>query len=252
MNWLKGVAVVLLMASFPFLARAEGGVVVASGAMGWRPYLMQDARTGEVSGVLHDVLARACENLGYEMIFAEYPWKRALDNLLHGDVDVICGIYKTKNRVERFRYSGPVFKDEIRVFVTDPFPMEGLEDLVGKEGDRPLGGSYGDRFDSYARRHLYITEVTTKELSFSRLLRGHIDYYVCAYADCMHYITQEGLEDRVQALPYVISTNEVYFAFSRKSAHPERDAKIIAELERLRQDGTVDAIFRSYCSTVTP
>lgn len=236
----------------PAPARADDGVVVASGAMGWRPYLMLDPTNGKVTGVLHDILQQACDNLGLSLVFADYPWKRALDNLQHGDVDVLCGIYWTEGRSKTFRFSSPVFKDEIRIFVTEPFEIDSLDDLKGKKGDRPLGGSYGDDFDEYARKNLDLTQVTTKELSFSRLQRGFTEYYVCALADCMHYLKTQGLTEEIRPLPYVVAENSVYFAFSRSSKNPQRDTALIEELERLRKDGTVDEILYSYCPTLSP
>lgn len=220
--------------------------IIASGAIGWNPYLMRSPDTREYSGVLHDALLIAAQRIGATVKFVDFPWKRAVENMEHGDVDVICGMYWTKERAQKYNYSAPVLQDDIVVFATRRFEIDSLEDLVGKRGDRPLGGSYGDKFDSFARKHLAITQIPGKELSFQRLLRGHTDYCVLAQADGMYYLKQQGLTDKVHVLPYVISTNDVHYVFSKNTKKAHLLTMLFAELDRLREDGTIRKLLKSY------
>jgi len=221
-------------------------VLIVSGSHDWAPYLMIDPTTGQSRGALHDVLVEACRAAGADCLFVDYPWKRVLDYLDHGDIDVSCGIYSTVKRRGQYIFSPPIYTDEVRVFSAKPLVVNDIKDLRGLRGDAQLGASFGDAADAYISQHLDVARWTDKERPLLRLLRGDTEYVICPHRDCMEIVRHKGWEDRIRALPHVLATNDVHIAFSRHSRHADLIPAINRELGRLVKNGRARELLEPY------
>lgn len=64
------------------------------------------------------------------------------------------------DRAKKFVYSESYHIEEFRIFVRSDrtFDFQNLNSLKGKLGLRPLGGTYGHHFDTFAADNLQIEE----------------------------------------------------------------------------------------------
>jgi len=231
-------------------------ILRVGGANSWRPVSYINNQTLEADGIANDVVRMIGTKLGIPVtINLDFPWKRMLHNLTVGDLDINSALYWNKNRAEVYRYTAPYFVNEIRVFVRKgmEFSFDRFEDLIGRTGGVPAGGSFGEKFDSFAQDHqLKLIGIETEKQGIGMLLLGRTDYYLKDYLDGMTYIKNHGLENDIVALAHPISTELVYFALSRQSPCVYLVPRINKIINQVKQDGTLNAIIDKYIKTKIP
>ncbi|SLM31402.1 conserved exported hypothetical protein [Desulfamplus magnetovallimortis] len=228
----------------------ECHVLRVGGTSEWLPVAYINQETQKPEGISYDLAKIVGEGLNIPVIIdATLPWKRMMLYVEMGRLDMIAAIYWTQERDTLYQYTAPYFVNEARVFVVKgkEFPFEKLEDLIGRTGGIPLGGSFGEVFDIFAKANqLKLEEVTTKEQRVKKILAGRNDYFIQDYLDCILYLKQVGLRDQIVPLPHPVSTTEVYFAVSRKSPCAALVPQMNAIIEKAKQDGTLQTIIDKY------
>ncbi len=249
---MKKVALMLcLMVVFTGIAYAqECKVLRVGGTIDWLPVAFLEEETEKPIGIAHDLARYVAEQLNMPIdLNAKLPWKRMLEYLEEGDLDMCAAIYWTEERDELYQYTVPYFTNEARVFVLKgkEFEFESFEDLIGLRGGIPAGGSFGEEFDTFAEKHnLKLEGVKTKFQMTQKVMAGRNDYFIQDYLDGMMYLKKEGLQDKFTALPHPVSTTGVYFAFSRQSPCVKLVPQVNEIIEKAKEDGTIEAIVDKY------
>lgn len=220
--------------------------MIAAGSFIWHPYYIRDKKTGEITGVLHDILAETCRRAEVDFTFQNSPWKRVMDYARYGDIDIVCGLYWTKERAEYLDFSAPLFRDEVRIFTNKPLHINSLNDLIGLRGTAILGSSYGKDFDEFSEKYLNLMRAPDKSQFVERLLSDETDYVVCGHLDCSLYFAADSQASQIRPLPYSVSSNNVYLGFSKNSKRREILTKLNKTIDEMVQDGTVNVIYRRY------
>lgn len=230
------------------LVRAQQScpALTVSGSADWNPIIMNgpDGRYG--IGI--DLANQIGKDLNIPIQFVEMPWKRILKSLEVGSLDMVLGIYHTEERQLYLAYTPAFMQNEGRVYTLSDrtFSISSLNNLVGRIGDLPLGGSFGDHFDDFARRNLNLSYVDNKEQRIERLMKRYSDYFVSDQLDTDWHLRQHGLEERIVALPYTVSQNPVHLAISRRSACLRYIQAISDLIDSYHNDGTMQAIITAY------
>jgi len=228
----------------------ECDILRVAGSDRWLPVSYVNEETQEPEGIAYDFAMLVGEQLKIPVeIHATLPWKRMLLYLEKGNIDMSVAMYKTKERQEVYQFTDSYLVNTARVFVKkgQEFPFERLEDLIGLTGGIPPGGSFGEKFDTFAKDHkLKLAAVATKEQRFLMLLNGRTDYYIQDYLDGTISLQQSGLQDKVVALPHPVSITKVYFSLSRQSPCVKLVPQINAIINKAKQDGALRAIIDKY------
>lgn len=221
-----------------------------SGAVGWNPYMMKEEGDEKAAGVGLDLIYKMAAELQIPdvVVIDDIPWSRLFYMLDDGSLDVIVASYWTSERSEKYLYTIPYWQDEARVFTLkgQEFSFEKWEDLQGKVGGRPLGGSYGEEFDKFAKEYLTFEEVQGKEALFTKLELNRNEYVVFAYWDAMIYLQQTGLNQKVVALPKPIIENPVHLLFSKNTACADLVPQIDRLLEEYIKNGAIENLIGNY------
>ncbi|EPJ49532.1 MAG: hypothetical protein OFPII_00100 [Osedax symbiont Rs1] len=253
---LRIISTILLSLSSQWVASATNGEECAncrackeikvSGSLGWYPLLMEHKQSGRIEGVAIELMQMIGKELNTPVKFVKYPWKRMFQHLELGTIDIVLGVYKTKKRALIYNYSSAFLVNEARVFTRADkvFEFTHLKDLIGLKGDIPLGGSFGDHFDNFAKKHLQISELKAPSAIIRRLILGRSDFFVSDYHDAIQVINQELIasSEKIVALPLVIARNSVYFAMSKRSSCAALASTIFSTLQRLIDKDTVRII----------
>ncbi len=217
---------------------------IASGVTGWAPISYKDKASGRYHGVAFDVIQEVSKRLNIPVTTLDIPWKRVLLYMETGNLDLALAIYKNKEREKKYLYTHAYFSNEARVFVKKghEFPFNRLEDLVGRSGVVPAGGSFGEEFDSFAEKNLKLYKVSNppfKEKYHKLILNQRWDYYIADYLDGISHLKKAGLQNKIVPLPHPIDKNDVYFAFSRKSPCQHLLPQINKIVEQLKFEGFI-------------
>jgi len=233
----------------PSLFSEECKVLRVGGTNGWYPVNFVDQRTNKKEGIAYDFARLIGKKLNLKVdIYASYPWKRMLTYVEHGKLDMVAALYWTNQRNKIYTYTKPYLTNEARAFVLKDkkFKLEKLEDLIGLRGGTPFGGTNGDKFDSFAKRNLDLIHSSTKEQHMGLLLLKRIDYFILDHQDGLIYLKKSGLDRKIVALDYSISTTEVYFAFSKQSPCIKWLDSINQLIVDSNSNGTLEKIIDKY------
>lgn len=223
-------------------------VISVTGSNQWYPFAYRD-QEGDLTGVAPTIARALFESQGLEVIFRrEKPWKRNLAELEAGKLDVIAGAYWDAGRAERFIYTQPITRDEVRIFTRQgaEFPFTKLDDLKGLRGVKPLGVSLGKDFEDFAARHLDVREVPSYPGMIRQVAQGRADYMGLALYNGMRQIELAGLAGKVVPLSYPVAVNGVHLILSPNSPCADRLEGFNLAIEELRDSGEVSAIIRRF------
>lgn len=193
-----------------------------------------------------------------ETIFAEigipirsqfYPWRRTLEAVRQGHIDVIANLYRTKEREEFLVYSDIYYSEEKIVLVTHKgheFPFNNWEDLIDRKGGAILGDSWGGEFDSYIETHLNVELVHGNKQNFMKLLNDRIEYIVMTEKNIQIFSKRFNISDKISVLPVAVNTEKEYFAFSKKSAFIKYLPQFNTKLREMIENGEVKKLIEKY------
>ena len=224
---------------------------VSAGTMEWEPISFRRESQDGFYGLAYDVVNEVARNLNLKLDVKEMPFKRLLLLLEAGQLDMGLALYKTREREKKYLYSKPYFRNEARVFVKKgrEFKFERLEDLVGWNGVAPAGGSFGQRFDSFAKLRLNIYRVHKepfKDTYHRLILQERKDFFLADYWDGLSSIRKSGLENQIVALDHPVDINEVHFAMGKHSRCIHLLEKIDLVLDHLVQNGAIRQMTEKY------
>lgn len=146
-------------------------------------------------------------------------WVRVLQALKSGKLDIIAGAYYTSDREQLFNYSKPFYTETIHAFYANssPFNIKSREDLMGYYGLRPLGGSYGEEFDEFAKTHLTVEENAQVKVMFKMIVAGRADYLILAKNHGLKVIQDMQLTEQVAMSKTPIADISVHYLFNKSS-----------------------------------
>ncbi len=229
-------------------ARAQEGPVKVTGHPNWPPFSWQEG--DRIAGIGPDLAAIIFKDLGLAIESASSGnWKRAQAQAAVGEVDVLVAAYRTAERERSLAYPATPYMADVNVVWVrrgKEFPFRQWEDLIGKHGTAMLGESYGQAFDAFIRDRLQMEWVSTPTQNLSKLAMGRVDYYPFSLHGGKIQVSQLGFSDRITHLPQAISTENVYFAVSRKSRFLKYLPQIEAAVAARRADGTVERLIRKH------
>ncbi len=185
-------------------------------------------------GFAVELLEIAFNEIGI-LVDARYvgPWARAQSEVKHGNVDMLGGAYITDERQTYMDYIIPPFvMDPTVIFVKKgkSFHFEKWEDLIGLTGGSPIGNSYGEKFDSFAKKNLKIELVPKINQAFKKLVRERNDYVIYGMYPGLAEAEVTGFGNTIEYLSNSIISEGLYFTISKKS--PCNSSKIKEHLTR--------------------
>lgn len=235
-------------------SRAEADTcseVNLNGSGVWYPVSMREGAAGTLNGVFPDLGREILTTLNVTVTDGpDLPWKRAFVLLENGQIDVLAGAYRTREREEKYAISRPVMEEEVGVFVRKSLAHrpQSLDDLVGLRGVAPFGASYGQEFEDFAAQRLTIDRQPYDDFrTYMRLLmEDKADYLVIARQDGVKMIGETGAQDLVEAMPWPASVNTLHFLFSRASPCVALLQPFNEALEKRIHDGVLQDLIDAY------
>jgi polar amino acid transport system substrate-binding protein len=220
----------------------------------WYPYQFRDKQQ-QLIGLDFDILNAILKELALEANYTELPWKRHLQYIKTGDIDIAMGASFTKERDDFAYFSIPYRIEKINLFVkkgnTKDIKLTRLEDLIhshyilGIEG----GYFYGDKFQKLNQQidfQSHINEVIDLEQNVKMLFKGYIDGFFADPITMKSFSEKYSIQNELESHPLVIYQTDVHFMLSKKSCSPETLMHFNQAIKTLQANGELDRIIKKW------
>ena len=216
----------------------------------WPPYQYLD-EDNRLTGLDVELLEAVAASAGYSMKFRKLPWKRHMEHLKRGSVQVAAGISYTVKRTKFLFYSRPCRLETVRLYVrrgeTAAMQLTSLADLIGSPFviGVQAGYYYGPLYESLkskARFLDHVEEIEAGDANFRKLILKRIDGVLSDTYVAAATLRSLGDAQKVEVHPMTIYSDRIYFVFSKKSVDPKIVEAFNRAIERETLAGTLQAI----------
>ncbi len=244
------IALILLFSLTTANANAnECKTLTVSGSNQWHPIAYSNEDNTLALGIAYDVTQELAKALNLPISFdVKMPWARAMKMLDEGEIDMMAGVYLTKQRTDKYLFTLPVTNDTLNVFVKrgNEFNYQKFKDLAGKRIDLIRGTSLGNEFDSYMQGHLVISEMNTFSQQMARLNVGRSDIVVLDPFTAASVLKELKLSKDIVMLKKPVVVNPVHLIFSKKSPCVKHLDAMNKLIEKMQENGRLSEIRGNY------
>ncbi|MGB3598164.1 MAG: transporter substrate-binding domain-containing protein [Pseudomonas neustonica] len=183
----------------------------------WAPEQGEQALTGVAVEMLQSALAAS--DIKVEVLNMGSRAK-ALAAVESGQVDIMAGLFMSRERLASMDYVYPAIMDVPSVFFVRrgaAFAYTGWQDLRGKRGAAQEGSRFGLSFDTYAKDNLALEREATGEAALRKLLAGKLDYVVLERYQGLALAQQMGVDEQLDTLEGSFINAPLYFGISHNS-----------------------------------
>lgn len=253
--WNKKIVSLLLFLYFTtYFAFGKEIKTLSIGWEPWIPYQFQD-KEGKLTGLDIDLITAIAENAGYSLSFAEIPWKRQLEYIKTGDINIVIGASKTIEREVHAYFSYPYRTESVNLYVrkdeANKFQINSLGDIVNFQFVLGVsrGYFYGDTYEELIQNpdfKLHIEEVTNDTFNYKKLLNHRIDGFLADPISFASTIEKENLLEKIEAHSLTIYSTDIFIMFSKKSVSPQIVDDFNKSISEIKKNGTYEKILNKY------
>lgn len=226
---------------------ASGENVLRVGATG-QSFPNSYQEDGELTGFDVEVLETVAGNLGYTVDWTTGGFDGLVSQLNTNKLDTIANNFAaTEERAEVYQFTTPYAFAHTALGVMENSDIQTIEDLEGQTIGGVAGSNKVDIITDYIEENGLDIEIRTyenREGPELDLEKGQIQAYVQDYAIIQSSIT---LKDKpFRTLDETYSDDSVVFPFAQTDEGTELKEAFDAELEQLRESGTLAELSEKY------
>lgn len=202
---------------------------------------------GRPEGLVVALLDDISKRMGFKVKFVEVSFHRGLYMLDNGDVDIMPGLFKRKDREEKYLYVETPYRYERTSFLVlrDGPKIDSYEDLRGLTIGTLEEVKYFNRFDSDDT--LIKKPVLSDKLNMRKLMEGRIDCLILAGEVAKQNIAMAGGEKSIVQAAFQPRKNDgVYLVFSRRSPNKDLVEGLNKTLSAMDKKGELNRLYQRY------
>lgn len=230
----------ILLFSIVFCApRAEADVLRV--VMDREPAEQGQMDAGPLYSTARTIVFEVCRRLGLTPRIHSVPWARALDDVYHGEADMICGLFRNPEREAYLVFCDYPMLWERTVVVARAgkgVSLDSLADLRHSVVGVVRGYDYGERFNRIAG--LTLESANDNQLLLRKLLAGRCEVIMGNWDVLMDQAIRLGVAKDIEVV-LEVERAPLFLAFSRKLG--DRAEALASEFDRvlreMEQDGTL-------------
>lgn len=218
------------------------GIISASGHPEYPPIMWKDGN--KIVGAAPDLCKKIFSELKvpFESNYRG-SWDKVVEDAKEGRIDLVVAIYKNDERLQYFEFTEPITQDPVMAYVRKgkSFLLRKWEDLSGKKGIAPTGESFGEDFDNFIKQRLNVSRLPIND-AVKKLNDGDYDYMIAGKypADIAARLTN--CEDKIESLPFVLTFQSFYMAFSKKSKFVSLIPSINSKIRKSEVNNVMDQL----------
>lgn len=204
-------------------------------------------KNGRHVGYDIDILTLFAEEYGYRLDITTVPFQSLLAGVSSGAYQMgISGLTITEERKESFDFSDPYHNEDV-IYV-----IQGDGDGLSAFRNAKLGAVTGSLYGGYCRElfpHAQISEFNNFADVLMALKQGKVDGTML---DRPNFNSVRRTDDKLTAVDVPQYSVEIGFGFQRNDGGYALQAQMNAFLDRLRADGTLDAMLDKWYGETEP
>jgi len=237
---MKYLTLLLCFICLPLQAR----VITACGHPDYPPVSwVQDQ---QLIGVAPQVAKQIFSELGYQLkLDNSGNWKRCLQEVKAGNIDLVVAAYKTAPRTAYLNYSSVyLIADTLAIYInsSDQRRYQKLSDLKNKTVGLLLGDSFGDEFDHFLQSLPAREYVSNGAQNFAKLAYQRIDFMPLGVISGQLQQQKLGYKEQLKITSLTIGVEYYYIALGRNSHLNRHMGYINQRLAQLQSNGGIDQL----------
>ncbi len=235
-------------------AAAECSKTIVIGWEDFPPYSLKD-RKGNRSGLDIELTTTILNKAGCTYTFYDAPWKRLIEELRVGRVDILPGASKTAERKEFARFSIPYRQEVMSIFMrrneAKAVKLKVLSDLKNYDLTiaAVLGTWYGPEYDQYSKqlhnRNTFVF-IAQNENPFRMLHQHRVDLVFADYYSGVEEAANITNPSWIEVHDYPLNESAVHLMLSKKSTSKTDEENISVAAQQLLKTGQLAEIVKRY------
>jgi len=220
------------------------------------PFYYKDAN-GILTGFRVELLSAIMKKMDCPLVIEiNIPWKRTLNMLKNGSLDLLTNASKTPEREQYALFSDSYKSEYVALYVrkgtSNRYNINTLNDIMGLKFRLGIlrGNYYGATFAQLIKTpqfKKYVSAITLHKQFQGMLILERIDGFLDYFPNADIMIKTQGYTDKTERHPMpLIETGKIYVMFSKKSISPEIVHAFNKSLAKIKTDGTFNALKRKY------
>ncbi|GLX80355.1 amino acid ABC transporter substrate-binding protein [Thalassotalea insulae] len=220
----------------------------------WYPYQYHNNKQ-QLVGLDFDIFNAIVKQADLKVTYTELPWKRHLQYIKSGKMDVAMGASFTEER-QQYAYFTQAYRTEsVRLFVkkgnaqniqlTSLAQLSTSNYMIGVEGGYYYGMDYQELIKTAAFQS-HITEVIDLEQNVDLLMKGFIDGFLVDPITLTAFAEKYKLQDEFEAHSLAIYQDDIFIMLSKQSLDQAMLEKFNNAISTLKANGTIDKINRRW------
>lgn len=222
-------------------------VLKAGGTPSGIPFTFLDVQTNEITGAMIDLINALGADMGYEVTLQESQFNALIPSLTAGHIDIIsAAMLKTEERAKRVAFSDDVYPYGEGVVTRQDYDGEinTLEDLSGEVVGAQVGTTYVEQLNNMGifpeiRNYDSLADMM-RDISLGRIVAGVGDAPIMGYHLSQNRFPELQLADNYEQQ----MVGNIGFAVQQENT--ELLEQVNTSLARLKENGTLDAIFEEW------
>ncbi len=178
------------------------------------------------SGFILDIVRKTFKEVGVEVVYEFYPWKRCEFYVEHGKAFATTPYFKTEERIKKYNFSEPIIYSYNRFFYNkEKFPngyeWNKIEDFKNYE----IGGILGYWYiPEFKRAGLSVFYSSKEKMNLMLLIRKRIDFTIIDELTGRKLMNKNFPKevDKIGVLKKPLSVLKFYLLISRKYPNHEK------------------------------
>ncbi len=201
---------------------------------------------GKLTGLSSEVMAVLVKRLGHPDNTKVLPWSRAYNLIQNKDGMILFSMTRTEARESLFKWVGPVASNQWVFFAKKGSGVQ-INSLDDARKVKKIGTYKDDAAELFLKEQGFTnTESVVDDLSnVKKLAAGRIDLWIVGHLQGLYKAKTVAGDTSAFEKVFDVKDTQLYIAFSKNT----RDAVIEkwqAELDKMKTDGTYDAILKKY------
>lgn len=218
----------------------------------WYPYQYRNKQQ-KLVGLDFDIFNAVNKSLQFKTSIVELPWKRHLQYIKTGDIDLAMGASYTEVRSKHAYFTEPYRVEKVNLFIQKGNPqninLTSLDQLsksrfiIGVEGGYFYGKLY-EKLKTQPEFQSHINEVIDLEQNVKMLIKGHIDGFLADPITMKSFAKKYGIDDEIEPHPIEIYQTNIHFMLSKKSCDKATLLKFNQAIVNLKKNGELENIIQ--------